>query len=209
MFNHPSITGTCIIRNHRVYLNGEVVYQSDVADVPAFLLSVYQHFQFNYPKFYKMDNLSKLGWLTAEVLLQQHNLTNRYPSEQIGLVLSNASSSLDADLRYLNTMNEAASPALFVYTLPNIVIGEISIRHKFKGENAFFISEKFDADLLETQVKLLLDNQVLQSCLCGWVELLGSNYNAALFVVENNSGIDTALPFSAAQLTQLVSSLHE
>ena len=99
LLNHPSITGTCIIHNHRVYLNGEVIYRSDATDAPAFLLSAYQHFQFNYSKFYKMDNLSKLGWLAAEVLLQQHHLTRYYAPVQVGLVLSNASSSLDADVR--------------------------------------------------------------------------------------------------------------
>jgi hypothetical protein len=208
LLHHPFITGTCIISNHKVHLNNKMIYQSDAADVPAFLLSVYQRFQFNYPKFYKMDNLSKLGWLTAEILLQQHPLTDHYTPEQIGLVLSNASSSLDADLRYSATMNEAASPALFVYTLPNIVIGEISIRHKFKGENAFFISESFDAHLLETQVNLLLDNNVLQSCICGWAELLGKDYKAALFVVEKSAG-DTPTPFSAIQLNQVINSAHE
>ena len=44
------------------------------------------------------------------------------------LVLSNANASLDVDLKYAKTMQTGASPALFVYTLPNIVIGEISIR---------------------------------------------------------------------------------
>ena len=76
------------------------------------------------------------------------------------------------------------SPALFVYTLPNIVIGEISIRHGFKGENAFFISEGFDAAFIEQYVNNLINNNILQCCICGWVEVLEDNYNATLFLLE-------------------------
>jgi hypothetical protein len=62
-----------------------------------------------------------------------------------GIVLSNSNASLDADIKYYDSVANIPSPALFVYTLPNIVIGEISIKHSFKGENAFFIFDSFDA----------------------------------------------------------------
>lgn len=193
--------------HNRVSLNGQTLFEQQSADAHDFFLSAYQHFRFSYPKFYKMDNLSKLGWLTAELLLQGKDLKTKYTDEQIGLVLANASSSLDADLRYLDTMNEAASPALFVYTLPNIVIGEISIRHKLKGENAFFITPQFNAGLIEQQVSLLLNTHILQACICGWVELLGNSYKAALYLVERSppSGIN----FSTANLNQLFNEGHE
>lgn len=206
LLNVKQITSHCIISNNRVVLNGLCLFEQK-ADAPAFLLSAYQHFQLNYPKFYKMDNLSKLGWLAAELLLQDLNLKDRYTDEQIGLVLANSNSSLDADLRYSDTMNEAASPALFVYTLPNIVIGEISIRHKLKGENAFFINEQFDAQLIEQQVSLLMDSNVLQACICGWVELLGNEYKAALFLVEKNQ--PSGHNFLADYLMQLFNENHE
>lgn len=203
------ITGSCLISNSTIYLNGKSIYQQPEADAAAFLIAAYQHFQFSYPKFYKMDHLSKLGWLAAELLLQGKHLYDQYAPEQVGLVLSNANSSLDADLRYLNTMNEAASPALFVYTLPNIVMGEISIRHKFKGENAFFISPRFDAALMESQVRLLMDHSLLQACICGWVELLGQEYKAALYLVEKGRPAAPSLAFSEASLNQLFEASHE
>ena len=151
-----------------------------------FLLSVYHHFGINYPKFYKMDNLSKLGWLATEVLLKDSFEKERYKPEDIGVVLANANSSLDTDIKYYETVKDIASPALFVYTLPNIVIGEICIRHNFKGENAFFIFEEFDAGFIEQYVSNLINNNILQACICGWVELLGEQYKTVLFLVEKD-----------------------
>ena len=181
------ITASCVISDNTVYKNGKPVFENKGTDVPAFLLSAYQHFEIKYPKFYKMDNLSKLGWLANEILLQDSSLQEKYRPEEIGVVLSNANSSLDTDIRYYETAKDIASPALFVYTLPNIVIGEICIRHNFKGENAFFIAGKFDAEFIKQYVSNLINNNILQACICGWVELLESQYKTALFLVEKNA----------------------
>ena len=158
------------------------------------LLYVYQHFGIKYPKFYKMDNLSKLGWLAAEILLQDKFDAAKYQPEDVGLILANANSSLDTDVRYYETAKQIASPSLFVYTLPNIMTGEICIRHNFKGENAFFIFEKFDAGFIQEYVNNLLNNDTLQACICGWVELLENQYNTVLFLVEKKSDADKAMP---------------
>ncbi|WP_157740828.1 hypothetical protein [Mucilaginibacter xinganensis] len=176
-----------------MYLNSKKLFENHGADLPAFLLSVYQHFQFNYPKFYKMDNLSKLGWLTSEILLQNGFEKENYQPEEIGVVLVNANSSLDNDLKYFETIKDIASPSLFVYTLPNIVIGEICIRNHFKGEHAFFIQETFDAKFITQQVNYLLDEQILKVCICGWVDVLEADYKSALFLVEKTKGENVLL----------------
>ncbi|HLZ86965.1 MAG TPA: hypothetical protein VKQ52_06995, partial [Puia sp.] len=152
------------------------------------LLSVYRFLGLDYPKFYKMDQLSKLGWLASEILLQHEAGIGSYPPEEIGLVLSNANSSLDTDNKYWETVKAVASPAVFVYTLPNIMMGEISIRNGFKGENGFFIFDRFDAAFLEQYVGYLFDTQLLTVCICGWVDLLDDEYQAVLFLVANGSG---------------------
>ncbi len=156
-----------------------------------FLLRAYHHFDFQYSKFYKMDSLSKLGWLAAEVLLKDSFKRDLYKPEEIGVVLSNANSSLDTDIKYFETTREFASPSLFVYTLPNIIAGEICIRHHFKGENAFFIHEKFDANFIEQYVNNLVNNNILQACICGWVDLLQEKYNAVVFLVEKKSNLQS------------------
>ena len=178
------ITATCIISNHVVYKNEKAVFETNDVFVQDFLLSAYRYFEIKYPKFYKMDNLSKLGWLAAEILLKDSFNTGKYKAEEVGVVLANASSSLDTDIKYYETAKDIASPALFVYTLPNIVIGEICIRHGFKGENAFFIFNKFDAGFMEEYVSNLANENIFECCICGWVELLDNEYKTVLFLIE-------------------------
>ena len=188
------ISSNCVISDGVVYKNGKAVFKNRDAGVEDLLLYVYQHFGIKYPKFYKMDNLSKLGWLAAEILLQDKFDAAKYQPEDVGLILANANSSLDTDVRYYETAKQIASPSLFVYTLPNIMTGEICIRHNFKGENAFFIFEKFDAGFIQEYVNNLLNNDTLQACICGWVELLENQYNTVLFLVEKKSDADKAMP---------------
>ncbi|MEO7305897.1 MAG: hypothetical protein ABIR78_10025 [Ferruginibacter sp.] len=185
------ISSSCIINDHVVYKNGQPVFESKEGALSEFLLAVYRHFELQYPKFYKMDNLSKLGWLANEVLLEDNFNKEKYKPEEIGIVLSNANSSLDTDIKYYETAKTIASPALFVYTLPNIVIGEISIRHHFKGENAFFIFKDFDAGFIEQYVSNLINNNILQCCICGWVDVLNDRYNASLFLIEKDKSANS------------------
>ena len=137
------ITSSCLISNHTVYKNGELLFVNKDTDVPGFLLSVYKHFTINYPRFYKMDNLSKLGWLASEILLKDSFHKENYRPEDTGLVLSNANASLDTDQKYLSTIKDIPSTSVFVYTLPNIVTGATISRNTFKGEDAFGVFANF------------------------------------------------------------------
>ena len=189
--NHESeisITASCLIINGSVYKDGIKTFSGEPGNLNNLLQSVYSHFGFRYPKFYKMDNLSKLGWLATEIMLQQANFTGKYPASGTGVVLSNANASLDTDRKYYDTVKDIPSPALFVYTLPNIVTGEICIRHRLKGENAFFVSESFDAPFIHQYVSNMINNDILQCCICGWVDVMGNDYKAALFLVEKGQG---------------------
>lgn len=196
------ITSHCTISKNMVSKNEAKLFENKDADLSAFLLSAYQYFQLNYPKFYKMDNLSKLGWLATEILLKDSFDKEQYQPEDIGIVLANASSSLDDDLKYFESVKDVASPALFVYTLPNIVIGEICIRNHFKGEHAFFVQETFDVDFIAKQVNYLLNKNSLQACICGWVEVLEQEYKAVLFLVEKQNSGESAL-FSAQNMNSI------
>ncbi|HEY4325891.1 MAG TPA: hypothetical protein VGN20_18010 [Mucilaginibacter sp.] len=198
------ITGSCKIEHNAVFKNGGQLLENKELDLSAFLLSAYQHFELNYPKFYKMDNLSKLGWLTAEILLTGFK-KDTYPAETVGLVLANSNSSLDNDIKYFDSLKEFASPSLFVYTLPNIVIGEICIRNHFKGEHAFFIQESFDTTFIAQQVNYLFDNHILDACICGWVDVLEQDYKAVLFLVEKNKS-ENSMPFSAENMDNIFNS---
>jgi hypothetical protein len=188
------ITASCVIGKETVYKDGQLFFSGGsgaatggLATPPGpadFLSAVYEHFDLQYPKFYKMDNLSRLGWITAELLLRDAQGLPAYRPEEVAVVLSNSNSSLDTDRKYAATIAEIPSPSVFVYTLPNIMIGEICIRHGFKGENAFFLSPGFDPDFLVTYNGCLLEQGTAKACITGWVDLLGDEYKAALFLVE-------------------------
>lgn len=195
------IISTCVIRNNIVLKNNTTVFAASTGKLSSFLSEVYHSLKIDYPKFYKMDNLSKLGFLAAEVLLKDEEI-NIYKPEETGIVLTNSYSSLDADVKYFETTKTFASPGLFVYTLPNIVMGEICIRHHFKGENAFFVFEKFDAGFLEKYVAGLMKENKIQLCICGWVDVFGEDYNAVLFLTGRNKKDDSPM-FSKVEMEKV------
>ncbi len=146
-----------------------------------------------------MDSLCKLGTIATHILLQDAN-PKSYNPERTSIVLCNKNGSIEADVNYYHSLQSIASPSLFVYTLPNIVIGEISIRYGFKGENAFFVSEKFDADLLHFYVTDLLLHRGAYTCICGWADVIGEHYEACFFLVEK--GTQNGLNFTTDNLNK-------
>src|SRR5690606_9689722 len=119
--------------------------------------------------------------------------------ESTGIVLSNKSSSLDTDERYLESTQSFPSPALFVYTLPNIVIGEICIRHGLKGENTFFVSDAFDITFMHQYTEQLFESDSVNACIMGWVEQYHEHYEAALYLVQKEK-TGTGIPFSIKEI---------
>lgn len=194
------ITAYSSITKHSAGKNGNLVFRrTENSSTGDFFISLYKYLSSDYPKFYKMDNLSKLGFLAAELLLSDRKLSENYSPEETGIVFSNANASLDADMHYMASVKNIPSPALFVYTLPNIVIGEISIRHGFKGENAFFVSEKFEEAFIHFYVSDLFKRSALKSCICGWVECFQDNFEAVLWLVEKQLR-QGSLPFTIDQI---------
>ena len=181
------------LQDRRAWLNGVVEYVSEAGSVEELFRSVYRHYHTDYPKFFKMDNLCKLAFLSAEILLQGTDVLQKYPAEQIGIILENASSSLEYDRKHLESVRDRnkyfPSPSVFVYTIPNIMAAEIAIRHRAKGENTIFISEQFDPELIDHYVSELFRNQQVSCCLSGWVECYGDHYQSFLFIIEQEDKI--------------------
>ncbi|HOY32830.1 MAG TPA: hypothetical protein PKW80_13210 [Bacteroidales bacterium] len=183
------ITKTAHIVDNQVLVNGNILYHNEEAiDYKDFIKSTFRQLCPAYPKFFKMDNLCKLAFLASEVLLKDEHLTEKYPKEEIGLIIMNASSSIDVDKDHQQTINSREnyfpSPSFFVYTLPNVMLGEICIKNHFFGENAVYISEHFDADTLFRQVNLFFNINRMSACITGWIENNGTNYEAFLMLVE-------------------------
>lgn len=181
------------IKNNKVALNKSVLYNCEESfDFLEFIKAAYRSMDIKYPKFFKMDGLSKLAFLASEVLLSKEKL-NPEEENNIAIVFSNKSSSLDTDKKHQESIqdkdNYYPSPAVFVYTLPNICIGEISIKHKLYSENSFFIFDSFNAQYLLDYTNSLLSANKASEVLCGWVEFDGITYEAFLYLVSKEGTI--------------------
>lgn len=182
------ISGYCSIENNTVKLNGQDIFNVPDTAFAEFAKQLYRHMETDYPKFFKMDNLSKLSFLSAELLLKDGD------NENTALLFANASSSLDTDVKFNDSISDKdnyfPSPAVFVYTLPNICLGEISIKHKLYTENSFFIFDAFNPEFFANYAAVLLNTDKAAKVLCGWVEFLNDEYKAFMYLVSANGDIE-------------------
>ena len=144
----------------------------------------------DYPRFYKMDGLARLGFVASELILAQEGQKRFVNNERRAVVFFNKYGTAHADMEYLKTISDEdnfyPSPSEFVYTLPNIVNGEISIRNEYCGETCFYIlPEKDERRMNEILQTSFLDNKI-DSILTGWIEYKSDkDFEAELFIIEN------------------------
>lgn len=188
MSNQVSISSYVLLRNNQITVDGKTVFENNDLCSIDFLQSAYDHFQINYPKFFKMDNLCKTGFLVVELLLRNKNISGKYKPEEIGIIFSNANSSLDTDIKYEASIATAPSPSLFVYTLPNVLIGEICIRHRIKGEAACFVFDIFDTIFQTDYVNSLFETEKVKTCISGWADYYNGKAEAFFYLAENKVG---------------------
>jgi hypothetical protein len=67
------------------------------------------------------------------------------------------------------------------------MIGEICIKHKINGENAMFVSEKFDPDQLWQYSEMLFNSGKVSSVISGWVDVMYDSYAAFLYIIEKEN----------------------
>jgi hypothetical protein len=205
------ITAYSYIGNGRMFRNENcLLHDENFCNFADFIKLCYRTANPAWPKFFKMDNLSKLGFVASEILLKDRDFATDCRKEDIGIVLCNSSSTLDTDTVFQESITDRAnyfpSPSVFVYTLPNITIGEICIRNGFFGENALWISEEFDPEMLFRQTKLLFDSGSIQAGICGYVNVDNNQYEAFMLCIEKNArGSDLA--FETESISRLYKSL--
>ena len=134
----------------------------------------------DYAKYYKMDALCKLGFLASELLLQAEGEERFVERTDRAVVLFNHSSSIVADREFQKSIASAddffPSPSVFVYTLPNIVTGEIAIRNGYRGETSFYILPHPDHPMMQQVIETTLCHADTHSMLCGWVEAMDAEH---------------------------------
>ena len=140
---------------------------------PSDLTEIYKQQIGNYPKFYKMDKLSQLGFIASELLLKQESPRKEQCTDR-AVVLFNHSSSVWVDREYAKSIavrdDYFPSPSLFVYTLPNIVCGEIAVRNGYHAETSFYILPNKDEDMMHQVLASTFLDKTIQSILAGWID---------------------------------------
>lgn len=177
-------------RKHSIKITPEeIVVDGQLWGKTPSLTALYKQYMGDYPKFYKMDGLSRLGFIASEILLQQEGEKTRADVKESkeradvkeeshafdrGIVLFNHSSSIASDRKYLASIANPAeyfpSPSVFVYTLPNIVTGEIAMRHGYHGETSFYILPRNDQMLMNEILNAAFLDPATQSILGGWLD---------------------------------------
>ena len=161
----------------------EKLEEQEGAGHHSLLTSLYRQMIGNYPKFYKMDGLSRLGFVASEILLNaekgETDVERREEEgerllEERAIIFFNHSSSIASDRNYKESINDKdnyfPSPSIFVYTLPNIVTGEIAIRNHFHGETSFFILPDKDEKMMEEILQASCRDDQSKSFLTGWID---------------------------------------
>lgn len=186
------------IGNAEVIKNGEKIFHlSSEPQLQA--AEFYRLLKMSYPKFFKMDLLAQWGIVTAELLLQNSSPLPADPF-RMALLFQNITASSHADQAYQKTIQEIPSPALFVYTLPNIVMGEIAIRHSIKGENTFVVSKQFSPEHLVEYARTLFDQEIADEMILAFLEIGSDEADILMLRISTLSSYHT---FSKDTLLQL------
>ena len=126
------------------------------------------------------------------MLLKAEGERSGCATDDRAVILFNRSSSIVADRKYCESIIHEEdffpSPAAFVYTLPNIVTGEIAMRNQYHGETSFYMTDRRDNVLMEQVLRASLDGQGTKSIIGGWVDYQDdSHFEADIAIYEPTS----------------------
>lgn len=135
------------------------------------LSEIYKKHIGDYPKYHKMDALSRLAFLATELLLSRGDVPQ---DSKRATILFNRTSSVVADRCHLGSIAKPGefypSPSVFLGTLPNIATGEIAIRHGYTGETSLYITDFRDEALMKKVVSSSFSQGGFRSLICGFVD---------------------------------------
>ena len=186
-----------------------VIAQHPSLPFDAFIRERYRALADPNMKFSKMDDLCKLAYVASCELFSGHRPD--CPAERIGVVMANRSASLDSDRRHQAIIDAGdgcgASPAVFVYTLPNIMLGQVAIKHGLKGESTFFAFPDKSSNFIREYTASLIAEGRMDAVLWGWCEFDGGSYDCELTLTEK-TGQNTMEDLELQLKQQIIEALN-
>ena len=143
----------CEVREMRAtntYSQTESVELSEIDcnfDFKTYIKGLFASVSEPYMKFSKMDDYCRLGTTAVQLLLDKAGGVSQYDPYEIALIVNTDTGCIESDLAHWDNITAdeyVSSPAIFVYTLPNVVAGEICIKNKFKGEGVTLVGNADD-----------------------------------------------------------------
>ena len=186
-----------VMKKHRVHITPQGIWLDNKEFIidkegkqSSLLTALYKQIIGNYPKYYKMDGLCRLGFIASELLLKAERDEGSFTEDTNktrAIVFFNRSSSIASDKKYLASIvekdNYFPSPSVFVYTLPNIVTGEIAIRNGYHGETSFYILPHKNEFLMQDIIETTFMDEQTTSVLTGWLDYEDSeHFEADLYI---------------------------
>ncbi|MBQ8608461.1 MAG: 3-oxoacyl-ACP synthase [Bacteroidaceae bacterium] len=178
---------------HKLYLTPRILevdnVKQEIETKSNTLNWLYKNKIGNYPKYYKMDGLARLGFIASEIILTQENQERFIRNEKRAVILFNKSGTIHADKEYLETISDTdnyfPSPSEFVYTLPNIVNGEIAIRNGYCGETCFYILPEKNTEIITRILQASFLDENIETILAGWIEYHSDeNFETEMYIIN-------------------------
>ena len=138
----------------------------------SLITEIYKKYIADGSRFFKMDLYSRLAYVGTS-LLAKDSLEGHDPEDRALFVFTQNGSVL-ADRKHLSTFSNPEefypSPAVFINTLPNVVLGEIAVKNSIKGETTLVLLPARD----EAAMDRIMDATVTATrpavVIYGWVD---------------------------------------
>ncbi len=139
---------------------------------PALVTEIFKKYLADGSRFFKMDLYSRLAYAGTSLLAK--DALEGYDPEDVALFVFTQQGSLLADRKHLSTFSNPdeffPSPAVFINTLPNVVLGEIAVKNNIKGETTLVLLPDRDEAAIQRIMEASLAATRPAVVLCGWVD---------------------------------------
>ena len=175
--------------NHEIHTAAECTMVHEGPDFKEFIKKEYQKLGETNLKFHQMSALCQAAYVAAGKLLSTDVLEG-IDSKDTAIVLANSTSTMETDMEHQLNIESGEtnriSPAVFVYTLPNIAIGQLCIKYGIKGDNSFFLRKKND-NFAEDYSRMLIEQGYAKAVICGWCNKAGEELNVNLKLLKRKT----------------------
>lgn len=187
--------------NQFITLNDKAVITLSGETITDYAVAAFRTLDTPYPKFFKMDILSKVVYTAVAMLVKEGHINADWLNDT-ATCITTTHGCLDVDEKFEQSRSALASPALFVYTLPNIMLGEICIKHQFKGEQLCTIGGVNEALALYDYISLLLAENHAKQAIIGYADAYNDKINVQLAFISQQ---ESSLPFEMDTYKKILS----